>query len=117
MKIQYKHVDSKDISAKIVKAVFQYELKESIMKEHFKKLMKMTHNKKYISKNDEKEFLALVSEIENSSSEKCKKSHAKCIEKKIEKQSFRTLQQRIDDCDMPEFVNGKLYDRETGLEA
>lgn len=91
MKIEINEKLKDDKFAQYKKAVFKFTIKESILKQHFKDLMRIsTHYSKnektgYICTKEKENFLELVEKIEKSDSVKCKKSHQKSIQKKLEK--------------------------------
>lgn len=70
--------------------VYKYTLVDSILKTHFKMLMRLSsvdgyHSKSktgYIAEPDKEAFLALVEKIEKSNSKRAKTSHQKSIERK-----------------------------------
>ena len=97
MKITYVKADTiEDITIKFIAndSCFFYTIQESIMSTDFKKLARMSRKYDakrktgFIAKSDEKEFLSLVSKIENTDSTKAKKSHQKSIEKHISRKNI-----------------------------
>lgn len=88
------------------KAVLKFKIKNSILKTHFKELMrlaKMYDSKEksgFISKDNQESFLNLVERIEASDNNKCKKSHQKSIQRKIERnQQFSNTMSFEDYCE------------------
>jgi hypothetical protein len=77
--------------------LLQFTIAESIMKDHFKLLMKLARlydastKTGYIVKKDEPDFNALVDIIEKSDSQKCAVSHRKCAEKKAKKSQRKSI--------------------------
>jgi len=73
------------------KILIKFQIVDSIMKEDFKSLMRLSHlyNKLeksgYIKKEDETKFKELIEKIENSNSVKCERSHRRSLEKKLNK--------------------------------
>lgn len=109
MKIKYSSVVKNGINAYAIakKAVFQFSIAESITKEHYKKLTSISflfkNNSGYILPTNKDAFLSLVSQIEASDPELCKKSHEKTLAKKLAKVSSNkeTLEDYVEDyCDM-----------------
>lgn len=88
------------------KAVFQFTIKESITKEHYKQLARLAflfkNNSGYILPSNKADFLALVDAIEASDSALCKASHEKTLAKKISSSKNKgSLEDFIEDyCDM-----------------
>lgn len=87
MKIEYKNVGRE--SHRYNRYLFEYKLVNSILKTHYKELMKISrltgangYNTGYITEKDKDKFIALVEKIENSDDKKCATSHQKSIEKK-----------------------------------
>lgn len=92
MKISVKESDLK-INFGGARAVLEYTLTDSILKTHFKELMRLTtcyDGKKksgYITEKEEEGFRALVEKINKSDSKKAKYSHEKTRKKARERYS------------------------------
>ncbi len=78
------------------KIALKYTLIDSILKKHFKILMRLTTlrydyktKSGLINEENKAEFLVLAEEIDNSNSKRCKTSHKKSIEKKSKKTESR----------------------------
>ena len=68
------------------KPKYKFSIKSSILKTHFKELMKLSflydskEKSAYISEMNEEDFLILVGKIENSNDKRCATSHKKSVE-------------------------------------
>ena len=72
----------------------KFKICDSILKTHFKNLMKISkmYNSKektgFILESNKDEYTSLLNKIERSNSDKCRESHKKSIERKIERNNL-----------------------------
>lgn len=89
MKIEITENLKNDKFAQYKKAVLKFFIKESILKTHFKELIKLSAHYSnsdktgYIKSDQKSDFIELLEKIEKSDSKKCAESHKKSIMKKM----------------------------------
>ena len=80
--------------------IFEYKLIDSILKSHFKLLMKISADYSYktksglIEEKDKDVFLALVEKIDSSNDKRCATSHKSSIEKRKQ----RATEPKLSEC-------------------